>query len=69
MQMTLQQYQSHEFWAHLEITGTVLIPLILFWLDTRRSTHRNHTENQVRLGVIETKLEPLVRWWNSRKEH
>lgn len=57
-----------ESWVHLEIVGVVLVPIFLFWIDTRRTSHKNHTENQVRLGILETQLKPLVDWWNRRKE-
>lgn len=48
----------------LKLAATVLVPTTLYWLDNRRQTHRNHTENQVRLARIETKLDPIWRWWN-----
>ena len=60
---------------HIELVGMVLVPFILFWLDTRRQSKKMHdetqaqnwemhTENQQRLTEIETKLEPVWSWWN-----
>ena len=59
---------NENLWTHVGIAGSILIPILLAWLDLRRTNHRNHVDNQVRLGKIETMLEPLWDWWNIRKK-
>jgi hypothetical protein len=55
----------------------MLIPLILGWWNIRSNQIRDHREaaqqrnqqhleNQVRLREIETKIDPLWKWWNKR---
>lgn len=58
---------SSEQWAHLEIVGVVLVPITLYWLDTRHRAHAMHIENQTRLTRLETMIRPLWRWWNAKK--
>lgn len=58
-----------EQWAHLEIVGTVLVPILLFWWDTRRRSREQHAENSHRLTRIETKIDPLWDWWNDRRNN
>lgn len=58
---------NSETWAHLEIVGVVLVPITLYWLDTRHRAHAMHVENQTRLTKIETMLAPIWDWWNRRR--
>lgn len=51
-------------WA---IIGAVLLPTVVvlgMWIDSRRRSDANHTENRERLVRIETKLEPMWEWWS-----
>lgn len=59
---------SSEQWAHLEIVGVVLVPITLYWLDTRHRAHAMHIENQTRLTKLETMIRPLWSWWNKERE-
>ena len=36
---------SPEQWAHIEILGGTVVPILLFWLDTRRTAKKRHHEN------------------------
>jgi hypothetical protein len=56
------QYET--FWAHLEIVGTVLLPILAMWFEARIRSEKQHRENRDRLIKIETQVEPLWRWWN-----
>ena len=58
---------SPDGWTHIEIVGTVLVPMLLVWWDTRRRSREQHTENSYRLERIETKIEPIWDWWNRHR--
>jgi uncharacterized membrane protein len=49
------------------IAFATIIPMFLYWADTRRRSNEQHTENAERLMRIETELKPIVIWWNQRK--
>ena len=55
-------------WTHLGILAAVLTPVVAMWWDTRKHSSRMHSENQLRLTRIETKIEPLWKWWNSNDD-
>jgi hypothetical protein len=77
----MQQSDPLFSWTHIEVMGVVLVPFIIFWLDTRHEAQRMHEEtmqqdlqmhleNQKRLTTIETKIasmmEPMFTWWVNR---
>lgn len=49
---------------HLVTVLIALIPVGIAWNSTRRENQRMHRENQDRLITIETRVEPLWRWYN-----
>lgn len=55
---------SDEAWTHVLMMAGAIIPVLLMWWDTRRTRDKQHMENQIRLGQIETMLEPIWNWWN-----
>jgi hypothetical protein len=54
-------------WTHAGIVAAAIIPVALFWIDTRRQSAKMHAENSNRLTRIETILEPIWKWWNNGK--
>ena len=56
---------NETYWTHLGILAAVITPVLAMWWDTRKHSAKMHMENQLKLTKIETKLEPLWRWWNS----
>lgn len=56
-------------WTHLAMFGTMLVPLIVIWIDLRHRGNQQHTENRDRLVRIETKVEPIWTWWNKTNGH
>jgi len=52
----------NETWVHIGILATVLVPIIMIWLDLRKQSRKNGD----RLVSIETKLEPIWDWWKGR---
>ena len=59
-------------WTHLGIVAVPAVMILGFWLDSRRQRRdesrentQRHTENRDRLARIETKIEPLWKWWNN----
>lgn len=58
--------EASEFWTHLELVGSLFVPILIFWLDTRKQNRTNHLENVIRLTSIETKVTPLSDHWNRK---
>lgn len=64
--------------AHVEMIGTILVPLALFYFDQRNQAKKHHAEwmeqqasqhkeNTIRLTKLETVLEPIADWWNEAR--
>ena len=63
---------------HFVMVTTILIPFLIFWMDSRRQTNKHHIEimeqqqqlhvqNMERFKELETKIEPLWKWWNHQQ--
>jgi hypothetical protein len=50
------------------LLATILVPIVVFWLDTRRHLLKIERENAERLTKVETRLEPIWNWWTGIKE-
>jgi len=55
--------ESFFSWVHLEVIGTILIPIGIAWWTSRTESKRMHQENQERLIEIETKMDAVWDWW------
>jgi hypothetical protein len=56
-------------WSHLGIVAVIVVPLIVIWLDLRHRSGQQHTQTGERLSSIETKIDPLWKWWNKTNGH
>ena len=63
---------TENFWTHLGIVAVPALMILGFWFDSRRERHRErqentdrHSENRDQLARIETKIEPIWKWWNN----
>jgi hypothetical protein len=66
-------------WQHATMVSSLLIPFLLFWMDSRGQMNKHHMEimeqqqqlhvqNMERFKTLETKIEPLWAWWNRNQK-
>jgi len=54
-----------ESWQHFWAAAVPAIMVLLSWLDSIRRNRESQEDISGRLTKIETKIEPIWRWWNN----